>query len=727
MWLRFFIAALVLSFANAAHAQVRTIKPDDVRFFELRIRPLLAELLPMGQLTPRQWADLAGWIQKGAPVPKSVFLPKIDGATHWAFQPMKMPALPQVKDERWSRSPIDRFILAQLEAKGLKPSPPADPRALIRRVTFDLTGLPPTPGEIENFLREHAAKPRAAYEALIDRLLASSAYGEKWGRHWLDVARYADSNGLDENIAHGNAWRYRDYVIAAFNSDRPYNQFLIEQIAGDLLGSTQRKQGNHFDALIATGFLSLGPKVLAEPDEKKMEMDIVDEQIDTMSRALMGLTIGCARCHDHKFDPLPTEDYYGLAGIFQSTRTMEHFKKIAKWYENPLAGEKETAARTEHDNDVAKLKAEIKSAKAEEKKLLMEKLAELEKGAPQLSSAMGVTDAAIVDAPVLVRGNHVTPGKVVSRHFPVVLAGPNQAPLPEKQSGRLELAQWLASKDHPLTARVFVNRVWRWHFGQGIVRSVDNFGRLGDRPSHTELLDWLALQFIENGWSIKKLHRTILLSSTYQQSSALDPKATEVDSENKLLWRFNPRRLQSEEIRDALLFVSGQLDRTMGGPAITHVKNREFLFDHTSKDKTTYDSKRRTVYLPVIRNNLYDVFTLFDSPDAAVSTGDRATTTVATQALFWMNSPLVLEAAAKMTQVGLDPKDTTNVHKRLRGLYLNAYGREPTASEAARMKNAYATIKLEMPQKGDTADLRDRAWALIAQVILSGNEFVWVR
>ncbi len=721
------IASLFLGALPTARADSRVATVGDTRFFETRVRPLLAELTPAAQLTPRQWADLARWVKMGAPVPQSVSIPRTDPAKHWAFQPMTLPEIPKVKNEAWIRTPIDRFILAQLEAKGLKPSPPADARTFIRRATFDLTGLPPTPQEIDAFLKDEAARGTAAYEALIERLLASPACGEKWGRHWLDVARYADSNGLDENIAHGNAWRYRDYVIAAFNNDKPYNQFLLEQIAGDLLASPQRKQGSDFDALIATGFLSLGPKVLAEPDEKKMEMDIVDEQIDTLGRAFMGLTLGCSRCHDHKFDPFPQADYYGLAGIFQSTKTMENFKKIAKWYEIPIASEKEIAARAEHDKEVAKLKAEIKSAKADDKKKLMEKLTALEKNAPRVASAMGVTEGTVVNAPVLIRGNHVTPGKVVVRRFPVVLAGATQSPLPEKQSGRLELAQWLASKDHPLTARVFVNRVWRWHFGQGIVRSVDNFGKLGEKPSHPELLDWLALNFIDNGWSIKKLHRTIMLSSTYRQGGVSDSRGAEVDPDNKLLWRFNPRRLQSEEIRDALLFVSGQLDRTMGGPAITHVKNREFLFDHTSKDGTKYDSKRRTIYLPVIRNNLYDVFTLFDSPDAAVSTGDRATTTVATQALFWMNSPLVLDAAAKLPQVSLDPKDPADPRKRLRGLYLNAYGREPTESESARLSNAYTQIKLEMRRKGETADLQERAWALIAQVILSGNEFVWVK
>jgi hypothetical protein len=649
-----------------------------------------------------------------------------DPAKHWAFVPVADPNPPAVKDAAWIRTPVDRFVLSKLEAAGLRPAPQADKRALIRRATFDLTGLPPTPAEIDAFLMD---KSPNAFATVVDRLLSSPAYGEKWGRHWLDVARYADSNGLDENIAHGNAWRYRDYVVASFNADKPYREFIREQIAGDLIPSadpeTQRER------LTALGFLALGPKVLAEVDEKKMDLDIVDEQVDTLGRTFLGLTIGCARCHDHKFDPLTAEDYTALAGIFTSTKTMDSFTKIAKWHENPIPTPAEAQKKAAHDAAVAKLKDAIKllTGKTDEasKKELAAKtaeLAKLEKAAPDISSAMGVVEGKAADTPLLARGNHLKPGNLIPRRFPVVLAGEKQTPIPTDRSGRLELADWLTKPNHPLTARVMVNRIWRWHFGQGLVRSVDNFGLLGEKPSHPESLDWLARQFVKNNWSVKEMHRLMMLSATYQMGAAPNPAAMAKDPDGLLLWRFPPRRLEAEEMRDSLLAVSGRLDRTRGGPAITHVKNREFLFDHTSKDGTTYESRRRSLYLPVIRNNLYDVFQLFDAPDATVMSGDRPTTTVATQALFWMNSPLVTESAAAMANSLLAVKDLDD-SGRVRTLYLTAYGRPPTPSEASRMTTA--ATRFEAAAEGEDAQTRRaKAWAIVCQVVLAANEFVYV-
>lgn len=649
-----------------------------------------------------------------------------DPAKHWAFVPVADAKPPAVKDARWIHSPVDRFVLARLEAAGLRPAPQADKRALIRRATFDLTGLPPTPAEIDAFL---ADKSPDAFATVVNRLLASPAYGEKWGRHWLDVARYADSNGLDENIAHGNAWRYRDYVVEAFNADKPYRDFIREQIAGDLLPTPDPDARR--ERLTALGFLALGPKVLAEVDEKKMDLDIVDEQVDTLGRTFLGLTVGCARCHDHKFDPLTAEDYTALAGIFTSTRTMDSFTKIAKWHENPIPTPAEAEKKAAHDAAVAKLKDRIKlvTGKADEpsKKELAAataELAKLEKAAPEVSSAMGVVEGKAADTPLLARGNHLKPGKPVPRQFPVVLAGEKQEPIPADRSGRLELADWLTKPNHPLTARVMVNRIWRWHFGQGLVRSVDNFGLLGEKPTHPELLDWLATQFVRNKWSVKEMHRLLMLSATYQMGAAPDPAAMAKDPDGLLLWRFPPRRLEAEEMRDSLLAVSGRLDRKRGGPAITHVKNREFLFDHTSKDGTTYESRRRSLYLPVIRNHLYDVFQLFDAPDATVMSGDRPTTTVATQALFWMNSPLVTESAAALATTLLAQKDLDDAG-RVRTLYVTAYGRPATPSEEARMTNAAARFETSVEGK-DAADRRMKAWTLVCQVVLAANEFVYV-
>ncbi|MBJ7431365.1 MAG: DUF1549 domain-containing protein, partial [Gemmataceae bacterium] len=624
---------------------------------------------PDGPLSTREISDLELWIKQGAIYPKSNKIVR-GTAEHWSFQPIKQHSVPKVKNSAWVRNPIDAFILSKLETAGIAPSKQADKRTLIRRVSFDLTGLPPTLSESALYLADDSAN---AYENMVNRYLASPTYGERWGRHWLDVARYADSNGLDENVAHGNAWRYRDYVVESFNKNVPYNQFISEQIAGDLLPfkSDSEKHAH----LIATGYLTLGPKVLAEVDKQKMEMDIIDEQIDTMGKTFLGLTLGCARCHDHKFDPILTGDYYSLAGVFKSTKTMESLVTIAKWNENPLANEKETAQLKEHTTKVAESKKkaddfleEQRKALASEKKLtpkeieallkdepkaslkkLKDATAALEKAAPELPSAMGVTEGKVTDVAIHIRGNTDRLGKVMPRAVPVVLAKANAPTFSEKSSGRLELANWIASPSNPLTSRVMVNRVWRWHFGRGIVPTPDNFGLLGTNPTHPELLDWLANQFIQSNWSIKDLHKTIMFSNTYKQASTLIPASDEKDSSCNLYWRFVPKRLEGEVLRDSLLQVSDQLDKTIGG-SLLQVKNRAFFFDHTSKDMTKYDSNRRSLYLPVVRNNLFVVFSLFDSTDAAVPNGDRANTTIAPQALFFLNSKLVLDTAELLAQ-----------------------------------------------------------------------------
>jgi hypothetical protein len=509
-------------------------------------------------------------------------------------------------------------------------------------------------------------------------------------------------------------------VIAAFNADLPFDRFLQAQVAGDLLPAAD--DAARRDLLVATGFLALGPKVLAEPDQRKMELDIVDEQLDALGRAAMGLTLGCARCHDHKFDPISLEDYYALAGVFLSTKTMESFKSVARWHENPLATPEQEKAKAEHDKKLADAKAKLKAAKPEEMKALKDAVAALEKDAPDYPTAMGAAEGKPTEAPLLRRGNHLNPGKPVARRVPRVLAGDSPPSLPPDRSGRLELARWLTRPDHPLTARVAANRVWRWHFGAGLVRSVDNFGLLGEKPTHPELLDWLAARFVEDGWSVKALHRRIMLSAVYQQSSA--PRPT--DPDDRLIGRFPPRRLEAEELRDALLAVGGRLDRTVGGPALAHVKNRGYLFDHTSKDLTKYDSPRRSVYLPVVRNNLYDVFQLFDAPDPAVGGGDRATTTVATQALFWLNSDLVGRSAESLAAALLaKPGDDAD---RERTLFQTAYGRPPTPAEATRFADAVAAFEQDLTSREpDAAKRRARAWGLAAHVVLAANEFVTVR
>jgi len=621
---------------------------------------------PKGALTKEQVATLSRWVERGLPHPSTLARPdrpatSPDGTDHWAFQRPVTPKIPGTTSQS-ANNPIDAFVLAKLEAKGLGLTPEADRAMLFRRLTLTLTGLPPTFDEVQ----AHLADTRPdAYERAVDRLLASPAYGERWGRFWLDVARYADSNGLDENVALGTAYRYRDEVVRAFNEDRPYDRFLTEQFAGDLLpfeSDAQRKR-----QLISTAFLNLGPKVLAEVDKVKMEMDILDEQLDSLGRAVLGLTLGCARCHDHKFDPLPTKDYYALVGIFRSTKAMESYKTIGKWHENFLPGEYAFGG--------------------------------------EFASVLGVEERDTVDVAVHVRGSHLNLGPVVPRGLPGVLTKAVPAPaMPAKQSGRLELAKWLTHPDHPLTARVFVNRLWHWTFGTGLVATTDNFGRLGDRPSHPELLDWLATEFVRQGWSVKKLHRQMVLSATFRQGSRASESTRERDPDDRLLSRWSVRRLEAEAIRDGMLLVSGGLKREMGG-SLLHVRNREFFFDHTSKDATRYDAPVRSVYLPVVRNHLFDLFGLFDFPDPATPTGERPRTSTAPQELFLLHSPFVLQAAERLAE------RTDGVQ----GLYRAVLGREATPAEV----KAAEALMARVPEK--------QARGVLAQALLISTEFLSLR
>ncbi len=894
---------------------------------------------PSGKLQIDEIAALTAWAKAGAPWPTVKALPKPKGK-FWAFVPPKTPALPKVKASWWAQNPLDAFILAKLEEKGLKPAPVADRRTLIRRATFDLIGLPPTTEEIDAFL---ADKQPNAFEKVIDRLLGSSAYGERWGRHWLDVARYADSNGLDENLVFANAWRYRDWVIKAINEDKLINRFIHEQIAGDLLPDA----GDN--GVIATGYLALGAKMLAEDDPVKQEMDVIDEQVDTLSRAFLGLTVGCARCHDHKFDPISAKDYYAMAGIFKSTKTMNNFRVVADWYEPPLGtkAEKEKVAAIEAqvkqksealtkkrekaseallkelrprtadyekaakellavEKDRVDIKATIGSpegatpqgalvheaedfvsgnvnkdkggfgngigvlvnrgeypnraeyeisvptagpyqldlryASSESRairvyangqlvlsnaadkssggfnpehqkwfaegifllnagknvikferqsyfphidKLLLvprpgqpptesldaiakqhklhaiiirdianrikmgvdirielpekpdnlfpdplpkefkqgeDEIAELQKSKPELPRTMAVTEGKPTNLKVHLRGNYLTLGEDSPRRFPSAISDSSQPNLPLDRSGRLELATWITNPRNPLTARVFVNRVWRWRFGRGLVGSVDNFGALGDLPSHPQLLDWLATTFVkEDGWSLKKLHKRMMLTNTYMMSGQYDKKAGDLDPDNRYLWRFPRKRLEAEAIRDSIWAVAGKLDRKMGG-TLLNFKPREYVSGTDSADKVNYSSPRRAVYLPVIRSALYDVYTAFDFGDPSVMNGDRSSTTIAPQALFMLNGPVVLSATKSQAEAILKRTDL-NDSQRVRQLYLTCYGRPAKDSEVSlalkylgQFEVAYAKAK----------DPRLSAWQSLCKSLIAANEFIYV-
>jgi hypothetical protein len=678
---------------------------------------------PTGKIGAEEIAVLTDWVKMGAPWPaaKSAAPTKDPRANLWSLRPVKRPALPAVKAAAWCRNPIDRFILAKLEAKGLAPAPQADRRTLLRRVTFDLIGLPPTPQEVDAFLADRSAH---AYEKVVDRLLADPRYGERWGRHWLDVARYADTKGyvfVEDAVFH-NAYNYRDYVIRSFNEDLPYDRFIIQQLAADRLPI-----GDDRRSLAALGFLTLGRRFLNDP------VLINDDRIDVTCRGLMGLTVGCARCHDHKFDPIPSKDYYALYGIFASAHeTMVAIapKSVAEPYEQAMA---KINAAQEHRNNLIRaqviqlrdmVKDQPTQVSADAKAVLQQfnegalpnpdqfnklaplfeaqarreiddlqaQVAALEKSRPAMpeqANALQDNDTPF-DPYIFIRGNPDRHGDSIPRQFLTALSGPDSKPW--KDSGRLELAQAIADKDNPLTARVFVNRVWLYHFGYGIVRTPSDFGTRGEPPTHPELLDWLAATFTDPvapgtlgcGWSIKKLHRLMLLSSAYQQSSEGDPRFFAKDPENRLLWKQNRQRLDLEALRDSVLYTAGRLDTKIGGPAV----------ELTTAPFTT----RRTVYGFIDRQNLQGLYRTFDFASPDTSSAQRYHTMVPQQALFMMNSPFIVEQAQQLAQ-NAELMAQPEAASRVRWIYRRLYGRAPGPDELA-----LAIAFLKQPDEAATSD-----------------------
>ena len=663
---------------------------------------------PKAKLSEKAIADISAWIKHGAAWPDEVAAPTgPDPRKHWAFQPVKKPEVPVVNDKDWSRNPIDAFILHKLESKGLKPNPGADPRTLIRRFKFDLVGLPPTFEETEAFVRSFEAGKDTAVatvEKLVDRLLASPQYGERWARHWLDIARYADTKGyvFQEERRYAYSYTYRDYVIKAFNDDLPYDQFIVHQLAADRLVARNEASAG---AQAAMGYLTLGRRFLNNIH------DITDDRIDVVSRGLLGLTVACARCHDHKYDPISTRDYYGLYGVFTSSIEPK---------ELPLLGEPtQTKEFIEFQRKLGELEKAVKDYQAKFKAELDQKnrkhrdaLRALEKkvDAFKASSPSAPPRGMVMidrpnpgDARVLLRGNPNNPGPVVPRQFLTILS--NDEPKPFKDgSGRLELARAIADRNNPLTARVLVNRVWMQHFGTGLVTTPSDFGVRTEPPSHPELLDYLAATFMEDGWSLKKLHRRIVTSRTYQLSTAEHAESRALDPDNRLLARANRRRLDFEQMRDSLLFVAGNLDPAMGGKSV---------------DITTAPyARRRTVYGFIDRQNLPGVFRTFDyaSPDA--TTAQRYQTTVPQQALFLLNHPFVIEQARSVAKRAAGAK---NDNLALRQMYKDIYAREPDADEL-RFTSAFLDRSAALPREAGALTPLEA----VAQTLLVANEFVFV-
>jgi hypothetical protein len=768
----------------------------------------------------------AAWpAQSAAPAPLTGKQITPADRQYWAFQPIKDPVPPALS----AKNPVDRFILAKLAGKRIQPARPAAKLTLLRRVTYDLTGLPPTPAEIDAF---EGDKSPDAFSRVVDRLLATPQYGERWGRHWLDVARFADSTGMDEDHVYPNAWRFRDYVVNAFNEDMPFDRFMKEQIAGDLLPTPNP---------VATGFLALGPKPLAQQDRIQMIYDVVDEQIDTTSKAFLGLTVACARCHDHKFDPILTRDYYALAGIFASTQAFRnlgrpgsvsyiyntpldlaaynqyqtrrwqmyakqlemeeasiedwtresalHQTRIAEWmlgaraaatdkdavkwrrwldsadakvregylkkwfdatpetapavakeyeaqyvagatkwqsqinswrtrFATEMAQERDIPARPQPDVEGAPFFAAVafkdgplEPPDSDRVTLLRREFNALQKAlGPEPAMAAAVADSVPVDQHIFLHGDHHSEGAPVDRTFPLVLAGDSQTP-PAKGSGRLELANWLASPDNPLTPRVVVNRVWQWHFGEGMMRTPNNWGRTGDKPENPELLDYLARRFVESGWSIKSLHRMMLLSDTYQMSAEATPEAKELDPANRLNSRFNRLRMSVEELRDSVLSLSGALDPALGG-SLPPTKGKKFDTDSL---------KRRTLYIPVRRGSVPAVLSNFDFGDATTSSEGRARTNVAPQALFVMNSAFVVERSREFAKRLLDDPALSDP-QRVERAYLMALTRRPQPDEIDSALTYVDSLRKKLPE----AEARLAAWQSLCHVLVSTNEFLYL-
>ncbi len=869
---------------GASGSVVNREKPDESRLLKVISYDREMKMPPSGKLKDHEIAALTEWVKMGAMWPGAVQAiasenwPKNSSVrpftneekVFWSYQPVEAVTPPAVKAGSWVKSPIDRFVLARLEEKHLKPAPAADKLTLLRRATFDLTGLPPTETEIRDFLADSTPD---AFKKVVERLLGSPRYGERWGRHWLDVARYADSTGNDEDHRYPYAWKYRDYVIESFNNDLPYDQFIREQVAGDLLpakdGGAVNRRG-----VIATGFLALGPKAIAQQDKKKMLYDVYDEQVDVTTRAFMGLTVSCARCHNHKFDPILTKDYYSLINIFGSTRSFtnpdshvsdvlekplvpkaeferylaakkehqakesrvriaigeivdevkdhavkqhsprlaEYFLAARKVYEGgaELAGAARQANLNEDllkswveflkpgveirgylnqwnaaspdnltgaaqnyqerfqkrfvewEERVNKWRLEYKKALAENKPLpgkpnfeagddrffndvyfaggpfavgdndkkrfspeqwsqltaFHEQQTQLKKSAPvEPDMACAIEEGEPVEQKVFIRGDYNNHGEDAPKGFPAILARYDTKPS-FTGSGRLQLADWLTQPNHPLTARVMANRIWQWHFSEGLVRTPDNYGKMGERPTHPELLDYLATQFVRSGWSIKAMHRIIMLSSAYQMAS--ENPDIEPDADNRLLTRFNRRRLSVEEMRDGLLAIDGTIDFTMGGTLQTGrgtdgENNQGRLSFNPEK------SKRRTVYLPLRRANLPTLLNLFDFGDATTTTGKRQLTNVATQALFWLNSEFLNERALDVAKSLLDKKEMTD-EARIDAAYARILNRHPSRGEIIGASNYVAGFRQKFA--GEKTD--QKAWQSLCRVLMSSNDFVYV-
>lgn len=770
------------------------------------------------RLSRQQIAALARWIDDGAVWPDSGNTPKklttesatrLEGRTvetdHWSFKPRHVAALPKVDDGRWSAHGIDRFLEAARQSRGLAAVREAKRRTLVRRVTFDLIGLPPTPDEVSQFVNDPRPSDEA-WAAVVDRLLASAHFGERWGRHWLDVARYADTQGDVGDIPIPDAWRYRNWVIDALNADLPFDRFLQAQIAGDLLAknealpATDATNGTNSktsitkkevrDLIVATGFISLSQRF---GNSKKDQLHLtIENTIDTLGRGVLGLTLRCSRCHDHPFDPVLQTDYYGLYGIFDSTTypwmgmsiekspsalapvsvdpqakqqvddfwktitryeyqinnhfrpwlkpTLDEFKRVnTDWKKASQSGAVDDKLAQRRDQLLAMHSGRFRELMLHGLNWLKKEKERLAKD-PPVEMVFAVGEGKPHDAHIHRRGEPTRRGPLTPRRFLQVTDGPD-APQITSGSGRLELAKWLTQPDHPLVPRVLVNRIWQRYFGQGLVATSDNFGIRGDKPSHPELLDWLTEQFVtHDDWSMKKLHRRIVLTQTYRLSSVPEWEGPDVgsatggrdeptsdprsaDPANKYLWRFQRRRLEAEAIRDAMLAVNGQLDRSPGGPHALPAWHKK-RYGLNGPFHVEYETRKRSVYLLTQRLFDHSFLGLFDPPDTSQSTSQRTSADVAGQALFLMNSPFIRQQATAFGKRLLSERQLAP--ERIDLAFALAYGRLPDADEGSRFLQFIDDFAKRRTHNVGNNQTELQVWTAIARTILTSNEFFFI-
>ena len=749
------------------------------------------EMPPDGKLSAGEIKLLEDWVRDGAHAPARRFegqkpteaLPE----ELWSFQPVRGVEVPAV-DNTWPRTDVDRFVLDRLNEEGLTVVDDAHPATLSRRIHFDLIGLPPTPQQQARFLSAYADDPKVAIESTVDNLLALPQFGERWARHWLDTARYAESNGNNRNRVLRYAWRYRNWVIDAFNADKPYDEFLKEQLAGDLMPSDSREQEKR--QRIATGFLAIGAKpyyptiVPFDPDEPdRARFDWAAEQIDATMKGMMGLTVGCARCHDHKFDPIPTTDYYALAGIFRSTdprfgmfwdlfgvdegqaqrdflydfnllvlndEVLDQIKPLQAKYKPLVIEQNRIDLRSRHwPGQIERMQLKLRDNKqlsekqiADIQEQIVSKQKQLEEDAERLKvvlqlkhelkdeftfavdQAMGVEDGEQpADVHVRIAGEHAKRGKLVPRGFlsTVSFDGAPES-INSKQSGRFELAQWIAHPNNPLTARVAVNRIWYHLFGRGLVGSLDNFGIAGETPTNAKLLDHLAHRFVHDfDWSHKIFIRHLMTSRVYQLSSdetRASTKHVDTDPAASLYWRMTPRRLEAEAIRDSMLAVSGKLnpERPVGSPVVEFEYYADIRHDDRTKAIEMLRGDRRTIYVPTLRGHRNKLYELFNYPDDEAVNSARTSGSVPTQALYLMNNEIVMDYADALVK-RLDEEPQANRAERIDRLYQLCYGRDPSDAERE--------VDIAYLNRQTSASDERQAWAQLAHSFLISGEFLF--